>query len=348
MQAPAIPFDEASRLAVLRALQVLDTPAEERFERHTRLARRLFGVPIALVSLVDTNRQWFKSVQGLVATHTPRDISFCGHVVANQEALVVENALDDPRFSDNPLVAEDPSIRFYAGAPLEVSGKIMGTICVIDRVPRQMDAEERACLADLADMVVAELKSLTQATTDTLTGLCNRRGLTNVVRHLQSADRASQGGLGPVSALLIDMDGFKAINDTWGHQAGDEALVAMSDLMGEVFDASDWVARLGGDEFCVLSSDRSPADVLERVTALSEAVVAFNEKNDAPWDLAYSSGAAHAARMGGLCLEDLLDEADELMYADKRARRAARSAAAARAQEAACPSSPGTARRRRR
>ncbi len=321
MLAPAVPFDEATRLAVLQALQVLDTPAEERFERHTRLARRLFDVPIALVSLVDSNRQWFKSVQGLVATETPRDISFCGHVVADREALVVENALEDERFADNPLVTDEPAIRFYAGAPLEVDGQVLGTLCVIDRKPRRMDAEERACLRDLAEMVCAELQSLNQATSDNLTGLCNRRGLVNVMRHLHAAEAAASGVLGTISAILIDMDRFKEINDTWGHQAGDQALLAMADVLSGVFDGSDWVCRLGGDEFCVLSSGRTPSDVADRLSLLSAAVKGFNQQNDAPWRIQYSAGVAHAPCVSATELEALMDEADELMYADKRARR---------------------------
>lgn len=109
---PQIPLDEEARLRVLRSLQILDTDPEERFDRHTRLARRVFGTKTALVSLVDQNRQWFKSRQGLDACQTDRDISFCGHAVANRKPLVIEDATQDPRFFDNPLVTGEPRIRF--------------------------------------------------------------------------------------------------------------------------------------------------------------------------------------------------------------------------------------------
>lgn len=112
MQKPPIPVDEAQRLETLKSLKVLDTDAEERFDRYTRMAKRLFGVPIALVSRVDKDRQWFKSRQGLESSETPREISCCGHAIVGDQVLLVQDASHDERFADNPLVAGDPSIRF--------------------------------------------------------------------------------------------------------------------------------------------------------------------------------------------------------------------------------------------
>lgn len=137
MLAPTITPDEKGRLAALRSLELLDTPTEERFDRITRIAQRLFEVPIALVSLVDECRQWFKSAQGLGASETGRNISFCAHAIHASDVFVVENALDDPRFCDNPLLTGPPDIRFYAGAPLTTAGGFrVGTLCLIDRKPR--------------------------------------------------------------------------------------------------------------------------------------------------------------------------------------------------------------------
>ena len=115
---PPTPVDELMRLETLRNLKILDTESEERFDRVTRLARRVFGTPIALVSLVDNDRQWFKSRQGIEVSETSREISFCGHAILDDEVMVVRDAHDDERFADNPLVTSDPSIRFYAGYPL--------------------------------------------------------------------------------------------------------------------------------------------------------------------------------------------------------------------------------------
>lgn len=158
MQEPAAPKDEVNRMAVLRGLQILDTPPEERFDRLTRLARQLLGTPIALVSLIDTNRQWFKSCQGLDARETPRSISFCGHAIHEDQAFIIPDALLDPRFVDNPLVTGAPHIRFYAGQPIKApDGSRIGTLCVIDRKPHQLTELEKECLRDLAKLVENEL-----------------------------------------------------------------------------------------------------------------------------------------------------------------------------------------------
>ncbi len=158
MQIPAQPENEAERLAALRALNLLDTPPEDRFDRITRLATRVFDVPISMVSFVDVDRQWFKSCVGLSVRETPRTVSFCAHAIQHEDAFVVEDAHADPRFQDNPLVTGKPHIRFYAGQPLMTfEGYRVGTLCVIDRKPRTFDDADRAALHDLAALVENEL-----------------------------------------------------------------------------------------------------------------------------------------------------------------------------------------------
>jgi PAS domain S-box-containing protein len=158
---PAVPEDERGRLQALRALEVLDTPAEERFDRITRMAARVLDVPMALVSLVDTDRQWFKSSVGLDVPETPRDVSFCAHAILEEGALVVPDTHADPRFADNPLVLGGPRIRSYAGHPLRApDGHRIGTLCALDTVPRQLDADDLAALADLAAWAELELGSI--------------------------------------------------------------------------------------------------------------------------------------------------------------------------------------------
>ena len=155
----AIPKDEQQRLASLRALRILDTGPEERFDRITRLASALFDAPIALVSLVDENRQWFKSCYGLNVKETSRDAAFCAHVVYNREPMIVPDTFQDKRFADNPLVINEPRIRFYAGCPLILhDGACIGTLCVIDTRPRPQEVSDVACLRDLADLVVQEIQ----------------------------------------------------------------------------------------------------------------------------------------------------------------------------------------------
>ena len=156
--------DEEQRIAALRELRVLDTSREERFDRVTELAARLFDVPISLISLVDVDRQWFKSCYGLEATETSRDVSFCAHAIAVDETLVIENALADPRFADNPLVTGQPSIRFYAGQPLHGrDDQLIGTLCLIDRVPRKFSELDKRMLRNLAGIVETELNLISLA-----------------------------------------------------------------------------------------------------------------------------------------------------------------------------------------
>ena len=142
-----MPAEEDERLAALRELLLLDTPPEERFDRLARFAAEQLDTPIALLTLMNDHRQWFKSRMGLEATETPREISFCGHAILKNELFVVEDASRDPRFADNPLVTGDPHIRFYAGAPLSApGGHRIGTLCVIDTVPRTLGTVERSIL----------------------------------------------------------------------------------------------------------------------------------------------------------------------------------------------------------
>ncbi len=158
MQSAPVPPDEEMRLAALARLHLLDTPSEERFDRITRSAVHGLQVPIALISLVDANRQWFKSCQGLSSRETPRSISFCAHTILRNDLLVVPDTYLDPRFVDNPLVTGEPFIRFYAGHPLVApDGSNVGTLCIIDRHPRTMSAADLQILRDLAAWAQIEL-----------------------------------------------------------------------------------------------------------------------------------------------------------------------------------------------
>ncbi|HEY0817488.1 MAG TPA: GAF domain-containing protein [Rhizobacter sp.] len=154
-----LPDDEAQRLEALRALLILDTPPEERFDRIVQFAADEFDVPMAMISLVDRDRQWFKARVGLEACETAREVSFCSHAVYQRELLLVPDALRDERFHDNPLVLGEPHVRFYAGAPLTLaSGAVVGTLCVIDTRARGFDAVDRSILESLRLLVVAELE----------------------------------------------------------------------------------------------------------------------------------------------------------------------------------------------
>jgi phosphoribosyl 1,2-cyclic phosphodiesterase len=152
-----MPEGEARRIAAVRALELLDTPREDRFDRLTRIASRMFDVPTSLITLVDTDRQWFKAKVGLDADETPRDSSFCAHAILRREPMVIPDALADPRFAGNPLVLRDPRIRFYAGVPLIADNQPVGTLCVIDSKPRALTDSDIQALRDLGSIVEQEL-----------------------------------------------------------------------------------------------------------------------------------------------------------------------------------------------
>ena len=161
MTVPPYPANEAARLKALRDLLILDTRPEKRFDLVTAYCRSRFRVDIALVSLVDADRQWFKSACGIDASETPRDISFCGHAILRDEVMLVRDAMQDERFHDSPLVTGPPFIRFYAAAPLKLSsGHAIGTLCLICSQPRRLDSEEQEHLQLLAHMVSMELEGL--------------------------------------------------------------------------------------------------------------------------------------------------------------------------------------------
>jgi diguanylate cyclase (GGDEF)-like protein len=312
---PPVPDDDAERVRSLRRLGLLDTPPEERFDRITRIAQRLFGVSMASVSLVDADRQWFKSKVGPLGTETPRRDAFCSHAVASGAALVVADAQADHRFQDNPLVLGDPRIRFYAGIPLTgPDGATLGTLCVMDDEPREVEVDDLASLRDLAVMVEHEIAVTELAIRDELTGLANRRGLLVLGRQVLEVCRRE--GL-PASVVFADLDGLKAINDDHGHDAGDDAIRRAAAAFQGSFRAADVVARIGGDELvAVLIGTAQPQAAVAR---LQQELGRSGPEGERA--LGVSVGVASFDPSAPVDLEDLLVAADAAMYADKQARR---------------------------
>ena len=319
MKKPDIPQDEPDRLETLRSLSILDTPPEERFDRLTRMAKRLFGVPIALVSLVDENRQWFKSCIGLSVSETPRDISFCGHAILGNAPFIIANAIEDERFADNPLVVNDPYIRFYAGCPLRApDGRKLGTLCIIDRKPRSLGEEDLEALVDLASMVEHEFSALQLATMDELTNISNRRGFMLLAQHsLRLCTREKI----PASLVFIDLNNFKPVNDTFGHAEGDRVLAVFADQLKGTFRDSDILARLGGDEFAVLVSNSSKEQVEHSIARLSRSLDKFNQEANRGYDISFSYGVVQYDHDRHRTIEALLSDGDTLMYQTKQAKR---------------------------
>jgi diguanylate cyclase (GGDEF)-like protein len=328
MVAAPKPADENRRLAALRALKILDSEPEERFDRITRLAQRLFDTPMATVTLIDSDRQWFKSEVGAAGKEDARDISFCAHAILEpEETMVVADARADERFADNPLVLGDPNIRFYAGHPVSApGGEALGTLCVLDDKPRRDEDFDAEVLRELAGMVEAEIASLSLAIGDELTGLSNRRGFEMLGERLIAAARRLDL---PVSAIYADLDNMKPINDTFGHDAGDRALIETAEVLAASMRASDLIARLGGDEFCALLIGAASSAAPTLIARVQEAVASRNAGTGEAWELSLSLGLAEAPAGAEVDLWDLVALADAEMIAAKRTKKAGRDGAPA-------------------
>lgn len=316
MKSPANPENESQRLASLRESGILDAGDPARFDRLTRLARKMFNVPIAMVSLVDEESLVFKSCNGLRYATLPRNISFCGHVILSETPLIVNDAQQDERFSDNPLVAGEPHIRFYAGYPLRLpDGAMVGAFCLLDYQEREFAQEDVVSLQDLAAIVEDEFEAISEATTDSLTGLLNRRGFEHLANFaIASANRRAE----PLTLGWLDLDKFKQINDRFGHAEGDIALKEMARLLNKAFRDTDLLVRHGGDEFGILFSDTDESGAWIAMQHLMEEADAWNLASGKPWTLAFSWGVIEFNHDDITDLSGWLRAADKRMYAMKK------------------------------
>ncbi len=337
MKIPEIPANEKERQHALASLNILDTAMEERFERVTRLASRLIGVPIAAISLIDHDRQWFKSIQGLQTTETSRDIAFCSHTILGDNVLIVEDATKDDRFTENPLVTGDPGIRFYAGCPVRSpDGHKIGSLCVIDRQPRELTASQLEDLKDLAAMVEVEIKSnhlavaqvrmneeLAQAKravlVDPLTRLWNRAGCSEflVRQHHVAVQNREKFCIG-----MLDIDFFKKINDTYGHSAGDEVLREVARRILRGIRADDFACRMGGEEFLLVVSDPEATEALNIAQRVREAIRSSPiEAEGHAIRVTISMGLAYFDPASAVSPEEVIRLADAGLYRAKETGR---------------------------
>ncbi|STX52379.1 Diguanylate kinase [Legionella busanensis] len=311
---PEIPENEAERLATLYKLKILDTEREERFDRVTRIACKLFDVPIAVISFLEAERQWMKSTQGFEIQEAVRKTSFCGHVILSDEIMVVEDTMKDKRFYDNPFVVGKPNFRFYVGCPLKINKCNVGVICLIDDKPRLIKDVDQHVVYDLAKMVEMELESLQLAITDELTGLSNRRGFLKIANYLfQKCQRENQ----VFNLLFFDLDKFKHINDQFGHAEGDKVLKTFSNCLLKNFRCYDVIARLGGDEFCVFCSSLNSADVANINQRLKDSLKCISTQG---YSIEFSVGSIQYNPKEHQTLETMLSLADTKMYDDKKSK----------------------------
>jgi len=319
MKTPDLPNDEEQRLEDLKSLNILDTAFEEKFDRLTRMAKRMFDIPIAMVSLIDENRQWFKSCIGLDIHETSRDVSFCGHTILGDDIFLINDATKDERFSDNPLVTGEPNIVFYAGCPLKLpSGSKIGTLCIIDTKPRDFTTEDLETLRDLAVMVENEMTALHYATMDDLTKISNRRGFS-----MLSEKTLAYVGRHNIETCVayFDLDNFKEINDQFGHKEGDIVLCDFSNLMLEHIRESDIFGRLGGDEFVVLFTSATLEDIENVIDGFETKVYDYNQKSNKAYDIEFSYGIVQYNPAVHEDLDELLKLSDEKMYKNKEKKK---------------------------
>jgi signal transduction histidine kinase len=259
---------EAERLRILDELEILDTPAEDVFDRIAYIAAQVCGCPISLVNFIDRERQWFKAAYGTELRGSPREFAFCAHTILGDQLVVVDNALDDPRMQDNPLVLSDPRVRFYAGVPLRVGPLPLGTLCVIDVTPRTLSAPQRQALIALAREVEAQLELRRALHRTQRQGEDRRELATMIVHDMRSPLTVAMSG---AQFLAID-DGLSAR----GHRVVREVLGATQRLERMVHDLLD-VSRSDTGVLVPHADDMNLAAFAEQV-ASSLAVLAHDHR----------------------------------------------------------------------
>jgi diguanylate cyclase (GGDEF)-like protein len=327
---PPTPSNEVARLETLYQSGLLDSLPEQAYDDITLLASHICGTPIAIMSLIDSHRQWFKSIIGIEVSETPLEQSFCAHAILQPEDLfIVPDARLDPRFANNPLVIDDPTIRFYAGAPLVTSaGHALGALCVIDRTPRELTEMQKRALQALSRQVIAQvalgeqaekMQSLNEqlqrlSIRDELTGVNNRRAF-NIALKREMAHTERYGA--PLSLVMLDVDKFKLFNDSFGHQAGDEVLRKVGAILPKYVEEMGVAARYGGEEFALILPDtnaETAIKVAESVRRAIECAIWPHRPITASLGIATTTSALNAEAT-------LLAAADAALYASKNAGR---------------------------
>jgi len=339
--AAPLPANEGQRLQALQAYGILDSASEQSFDDLARLAALCCQAPIALLSLVDRERQWFKAHIGIDSTGTHRDLSFCAHAILQPEQVMeVADARRDARFAGNALVTGEPHIVFYAGAPLRTpTGEALGTLCVVDHRPRELTGLQRRMLAGLAAQAMTQLelrrtvmtleaaldsqaryveqlerahRELEQeCATDDLTGLGNRRAFQE---RLDTELARGEVNGGVVALVLLDVDFFKRYNDSFGHPAGDEVLRVLATLIRQACRGCDFAARVGGEEFALIL----PGMTREGAQVIAERLRRSVQR--AVWphrQVTISAGVALAEPVGDSSGR-LAERADVALYRAKR------------------------------
>jgi diguanylate cyclase (GGDEF)-like protein len=325
------------KIANIHSLDLFYTPLEERFERITRVARRALQVPVAAITLVNDEKQWFKSAAGWGISELPREHGICKITVQENRLIAIPDTLADPRTAESPIVVSAPRFRAYAGHPLvDEHGTPAGTFCVLALQPREFTAADRQAIVDLAAMSQRELLSdhlthahsaLTsklsiarrEAMMDPLTRLWNRRGASVLLKSAFAS--ADQRGM-PLTLALLDLDNFKRINDSYGHQIGDEVLRKVASRLISAVRGNDMVCRIGGDEFLIVMMETDAAaanQIAERIRrAITDTAV---PTRDGMLPMSVSVGCTVRQPKDTATVEALLERADQALLQSKAAGR---------------------------
>ena len=330
MPAAPFPVNEIKRLVAVQKVRLFGTPAEERFDKITRHARRMFDVPLAIIDIVGEKMAWLKSVQGSdVDFEAPRALSYCHYTVLKDEVCLIPDARNDPRVSDNPYAS---TFIFYAGVPLKFDGHDVGVLCIAANEQRTMTEEQLDALRDLASLAEHELEvgALSEsqlrlaasneelrmkARVDVLTRVWNR-GAIHEIAACELEDGHCRGASTGIARL--DIDHFKLVNDTYGHAAGDEGLRVISRRLRAAMRPTDAVGRYGGEEFLLVlpnvTSDSLPL-ACERIRRAISSEPATLEGG--PIGVTCSMGYA-LAQGGTELLDTLVQSADSGLFKAKR------------------------------
>lgn len=325
------------KIANIHSLDLFYTPLEERFERITRIARRALQVPVAAITLLNDEKQWFKSAAGWGISELPRQHSICRITVEENRLVIINDTAKDSRIAQSPIVMSAPRFRAYAGHPLsDEHGNVAGTFCVFDLKPREFNAADRQTVVDLAAMTQRELLSdhlsdahseLTtklsvarrEAMMDPLTRLWNRRGASVLLKSAFAS--ADQRGT-PLTLALLDLDNFKRVNDTYGHQIGDEVLRKVASRLISAVRNNDIVCRIGGDEFLILMTEtdaRAASHIAERIRRIVTDTAV--PTRDGTMTMSVSVGCTVRQPKDASPVEELLERADQALLQSKAGGR---------------------------
>lgn len=302
MVRPGKPVNEVHRLFALRSYELLDSAPETNFNSVVQLAAKLTGASMSLISLIDSDRQWFKARFGCDLAETPRDQAFCAHAILGQgELFVVPDTHQDPRFAENPLVLGGPQIRFYAGQPLvNPEGMALGTLCVLDPRPRDLSDDQRYTLQVLATSLMTTLELRRSTRIDPVTCLLNRAAFDTA---LEEALATLKRTMRPFLLLQLELDGMTQLAARDGTEAADQLLREVGRTLIALLDETDIAARIEAGRFAILTGVRpDTTDLVSRIrravtgalavrgpsVTASIGVVAFSRRRTGPRQAAYN------------------------------------------------------------